>query len=335
MRTIAASTLFLFSLLCAGTTFATDATDFQFETFDYPDADSTFLYGIQNEQMVGWYRETEGEGLIVDNGFLYDSTNEESPWSQLNVPVAWGYNTHLHAIQGRNVVGSYVDGDDKRQGVSYNFDSNQWTPRDVAINGMVKSDLFDVDGDKMVGYSVGANGNKQGSYYDGSQWTTLNYPGQAAGQENSFFHGINEKHIIGSYIDNSGSSPVEHGIVYDTETLSWHQLDNPDAELTYLYEVEGAYLVGAYTDSNGDFHGFHYDSVMEAWQTIDHPQGGAYTALHGIDGNNMVGFYRDSNNNFHGFKVTGEFGQTEVVPEPAALLLALFGLALLPRRRRR
>jgi len=329
MRMIAASTLFLFSLLCAATTFA---TDFAWETFDFPDADSTFLYGIENEQMVGWYRETGGEGATSDNGFLYDSSIEGSPWSTLNFPL--GSDTHLHAINDGNVVGSFVDGDGKRQGVSYNLDSQQWTPYDGAINGVQASDLFDVDGDKMVGYSVGLNGAKQGSYYDGTQWNTLNYPGQAAGQENSFFHGINQEHIIGSYIDNSGSSPVEHGIVYDTETLSWHQLDNPDAELTYLYEVEGAYLVGAYTDSTG-LHGFHYDSVMEAWQTIDHPQGGTHTALHGIDGNNMVGFYRDSNNNFHGFKVTGEFGQTEVVPEPAALLLALFGLALLPRRRRR
>jgi MYXO-CTERM domain-containing protein len=55
-----------------------------------------------------------------------------------------------------------------------------------------------------------------------------------------------------------------------------------------------------------------------------------YTVLYGIDGANMVGYYWDSSG-IHGFMVTA----TSPVPEPATLLLALLGLALLPRRRRR
>jgi hypothetical protein len=324
MRTLAASTLFLFSLLCAGTSFA---TGYSWETLDYPDADSTFLYGIDNGKMVGWYRQTGGEGVTSDNGFLYDG----SAWVTLNYHS--GSDTHLHAIQGDKVVGSYLDGDGKRQGVSYDLQQNVWTPYGGSVNGAPASDIFGLDGDKMVGYSVDLNDVKHGSYFDGSQWNTLNYPGQVAGVANSFFHAINDKHIIGSYIDYGANPAVEHGIVYDTESLVWNELDHPDASKTYLYEIEGAYLVGAYKDNTG-FHGFHYDSVMDNWQTIDHPQG-TRTALHGIDGNSMVGFYHDSNDNIRGFRVTGEFGQTAGVPEPATLLLALLGLALLPRRKRR
>jgi len=325
MRTIAASTLILGALLCTGTS---SATDFSWTTLDYPGADSTFLYGIDNGKMVGWYRETGGEGAVIDSGFVYDQ--DTSQWSSLNYP--FGSDTHLHAIQGDTVVGSYKDSADQRHGIAYDLQTNQWTSYG-SVNGAPASDIFGLDGDKMVGYSVDSSMVKHGSYFDGSQWNTLNYPDQDAGVSNSFFHAINGQHIIGSYVDHGVSPAVEHGIVYDIDNQQWNTLDHPHASQTYLYEIEGAYLVGAFKDSHG-YHGFHYDSVMDEWQTLDHPQGDQ-TALHGIDGNSLVGFYHDSSGGIHGFLVTGEFGQTQVVPEPAALFLAIVGLALLPRRRRR
>ena len=69
------------------------------------------------------------------------------------------------------------------------------------------------------------------------------------------------------------------------------------------------------------------------WTPLDHPSATS-TYLNGIDGANMVGYYTDSSGNNHGFMVTAT-SPVPPVPEPAAILLALFGLALLPRRRRR
>ena len=66
------------------------------------------------------------------------------------------------------------------------------------------------------------------------------------------------------------------------------------------------------------------------WTPLDHPSATS-TQMFGIDGANMVGYYVDSSYNNHSFMVTA----TSPVPEPAAILLALVGLALLPRRRRR
>ena len=68
------------------------------------------------------------------------------------------------------------------------------------------------------------------------------------------------------------------------------------------------------------------------WTTHDNPSA-TQTRLTGIDGANMVGYYTDSSG-YHGFMVTAT-SPAPPVPEPATLLLALFGLALLPRRRRR
>ncbi len=108
----------------------------------------------------------------------------------------------------------------------------------------------------------------------------------------------------------------------------WTTLDYPSATNgTILYGIDGANMVGSYTDSSGA-HGTHYDG--STWHTLDHP-GATSTFLNGIDGANMVGYYHDSSGDRHGFMVTA----TSPVPEPAAILLALLGLALLPRRRGR
>ena len=110
-------------------------------------------------------------------------------------------------------------------------------------------------------------------------------------------------------------------------TYTWTTLDHPSATSTYLNGIDGANMVGYYTDSGGT-HGTLYDG--STWTTLDYP-GASSTALYAIDGANMVGNYWDGSGDRHGFMVTA----TSPVPEPAAILLALFGLALLPRRRRR
>ena len=110
-------------------------------------------------------------------------------------------------------------------------------------------------------------------------------------------------------------------------TYTWTPLDHPGASSTALYAIDGANMVGYYADGSGT-HGTHYNG--STWTTLNHPSATS-TELNGIDGANMVGYYTDSSGNNHGFMVTA----TSPVPEPAAILLALFGLALLPRRRRR
>ena len=111
-------------------------------------------------------------------------------------------------------------------------------------------------------------------------------------------------------------------------TYTWTTLDHPSATAgTSLTGIDGANMVGSYTDSSGE-HGTLWDG--SSWHTLDHPSATGGTYLRGIDGANMVGSYTDSSG-IHGFMVTA----TSPVPEPATLLLALFGLALLPQSRRR
>ena len=149
-------------------------------------------------------------------------------------------------------------------------------------------------------------------------WTTLDHPSATHG---TTLFGIDGANMVGHYEDSSGI----HGTLYDGST--WTPLDHPGASSTTLNGIDGTNMVGFYSDSGGT-HGTLYDG--STWTTLDHPSATS-TYLHGIDGANMVGYYTDSSGNNHGFMVTA----TSPVPEPAAILLALFGLALLPRRRRR
>ena len=152
-------------------------------------------------------------------------------------------------------------------------------------------------------------------------WTTHDHPSATS----TYLNGIDGTNMVGYYADSSGSV---HGTRWDGST--WTTLDHPSATHgTYLNGIDGANMVGKYHDSSG-YHGFLYDG--SSWTTLDHPSA-THTYLLGIDGANMVGYYTDSSG-YHGFMVTAT-SPAPPVPEPATLLLALFGLALLPRRRRR
>jgi len=78
-------------------------------------------------------------------------------------------------------------------------------------------------------------------------------------------------------------------------TYTWTPLETGN----YLYGIDGANIVGSYTDSSGTSHGTLYDG--STWNTLDHP-GAIDTQLRGIDGANIVGHYSTNNGlNGHGF----------------------------------
>ena len=94
MRSIAAVTLFLFTVLGATASHAT----YTWTPLDHPSALSTTLFGIDGANMVGNYLDSSGT-----HGTLYDG----STWTTLDHPSATS--TYLHGIDGANMVGNYAD----------------------------------------------------------------------------------------------------------------------------------------------------------------------------------------------------------------------------------
>ena len=310
MGRITAITLFLFTVLGAP---ASHATTFTWTTLDYPGATHTKLFGIDGANIVGAY--WQGSGW---HGTLYDG----SSWTTLDNPGAT--QRELYGIDGANMVGTYQDGSDNWHNALY--DGSSWTTLD---NPIADTTLRGIDGANMVGTYTIVNENtdpfgypsfiSHGALYNGlGSWTTLDNPIAT----NTSLWGIDGANIVGGYHDGSYNW---HGTLYDGST--WLTIDNPSAISTQIYDIDAADMVGMYLDGSG-WHGTLYDG--STWHTLDYP-GARSTTPYGVDGANVVGWYLDGNGKPHGFMVTA----TSPVPEPAALLLALFGLALLPRRRRR
>ena len=94
MRSIAAVTLFLFTVLGATASHAT----YTWTPLDHPGASSTALYAIDGANMVGYYADGSGTHGTHYNG---------STWTTLDHPSAT--HTILRGIDGTNMVGYYTD----------------------------------------------------------------------------------------------------------------------------------------------------------------------------------------------------------------------------------
>ncbi len=123
--------------------------------------------------------------------------------------------------------------------------------------------------------------------YDGTTWTTLNYPG--GGQTD--VQGIDGNNIVGHCVDG--------GFLYDGTT--WTLLNYPGGTFTAAYGIDGNNIVGICADSDGRY-GFVYDGIT--WTTLNYP-GSEYTVFHGIDGNNIVGEHSNYSPVSRGFVYDG------------------------------
>ena len=234
-----------------------------YDTISMPGASTTYAFGIEGTNVVGYY---------VDSGhfrgYLYDGTT----YTPIDVPGA--DDTVLFGIDGGNIVGSYADS--SAHGLLY--DGSSYTPIDPPGGGITI--LFDIDGSMIVGRQDG-----DGFLYDGTTFTTLDGP-TGTGVE---AYGVDGSNIVGIYNDGT-----EHGFLYDGATYTI--LDVPGATSTSAEGIDGNRIVGTYYD--GVPHGFIYDGSTYTTLDIDIATS---TYVSGIYGNTVVGNYTDASNNTYGF----------------------------------
>ena len=85
-----------------------------------------------------------------------------------------------------------------------------WTTHNYP--GATDTDIYGIDGDRMVGSYTDSGGAIHGALYDGSTWTTLDHPDATAGTHPS---GIEGNNIVGNYYIGGTS----HGFRYDGSHL--------------------------------------------------------------------------------------------------------------------
>lgn len=278
---------------------------YTFQTLDHPLADPSFLgtgiTGISGTTLVGFYSDTNR----LAHGFIYDGVT----WRTVDHPS--GSNTTLSAISGTNITGSYS--------LSTNAQAFIYNGTDfTALNfpGAPKTSAAGISGSSVVGeYSIDGT-SSHGFLFDGSTYTTLDYP--LANLHITEPQGIWGGKVVGYYVDNNS---VYHGFIYTNS--SWTTLDAPAAANvggrgTFATGVSGSSVVGFFIDTNSYGHGFVFDGSK--YTVVDDPLATFHvTHILGLSGSSLVGTFRDGLG-WHGFLAT--------LPTPPPLSIAKVGNAV-------
>jgi hypothetical protein len=176
----------------------------------YPGLDFVAPFGIDEGGIVG--------ACIVsgdDNphGFFIDIS------VPIPVPVPVDYpnasQTGALGIDNGRVVGAYMDANTDGHGFIYDVNSELWTSLEHPFGGTSGTWALGIDGNDIVG---GYHGD-HGFLFDGTDWTSLDYPGALG----TWAFGIDDGTIVGWYTDQPGELPwddfsnVCHGFIATPE----------------------------------------------------------------------------------------------------------------------
>jgi hypothetical protein len=155
--------------------------------------------GISGDRIVGDY----STGNIL-RSFLSNSNG--SHLITLDYPGAGIGETYAQGISGDSVVGWYRGSSDPINGFIYNITTQSYTTlRCPEATG--ETIAQGISGNNIVG-QYWDNSGEHGFFYNGTNWTTLRYPGAV----NTYAYGISGNNIVGNY--NYGSGMPVHAFIY-------------------------------------------------------------------------------------------------------------------------
>lgn len=120
--------------------------------------------------------------------------------------------------------------------------------------------------------------------------------------------GIYGNDIVGCYFYNNSD---DTGFLYDGDSYTsvsvpsasgFSDASGPDGYLfsgTFPTGISGGSIVGYYTDTNANVHGFLYSDGV--FTNLDEPNANGWTYAQGIDNGNIVGSYWGADSHYHGF----------------------------------
>ena len=294
------------------------AEDFHFITIDVPNAQLTWVRGINDRgQIVGTFIGANGpHGFINTDGHI---TTIDAP----NLAGEGNFRTVGTEAMGINNAGTIVGTFDTRADArefSYGFVEKKGqfslfsggccpVPNPVSINnnGTILGNYFQVNRGNLNGFVQDVKGNR----------TTIS----VLGAFETSVSGFNARgDIVGQYRDLSGyHSFLDHA---GNVTL----LSVPGAQQTIAMDInDWGVIVGSFLDINNRSHGFL--DIAGHFITVDVP-GSQSTNITGINNLGLfIGGFIDANGRSHAF-----VDPPSEVPEPAPLFLlasGLVGLALL------
>ncbi len=274
--------------LCGFASSALADYTYQYTTIDYPGADESWLYGLNDDGFVaGAFRDAEGKvhAYVYDGVGNYTVLNyPDEPYVTVTRTIAQDINNSGH------VVGSYEDG--------------AWVQNGFIYDGEDYTALTYPEGEYTQTYATGMNNNGQvvgyympgpiytetyGYLYDAGAYSRIHYPGSTY----TWALGINDAGVIVGYYQ---TATGRHGFKYDAGAYT--SIDFPAASTTQATDINNAgHIIGVYKIGLG-YQGFLYDGV--SFSSVAFP-GASDTWPESINGpGRMVGNYYLAGD-FHGF----------------------------------
>jgi hypothetical protein len=181
-----------------------------------------------------------------------------------------------------------------------------WTQIDYP--GASSTGLFRINNTgQMVGFYYDANNVGHGFELSGGNYISIDFPGATS----TAAFGINDSgQIVGDYFTDTW-----HGFLLEGQTFT--KIDFPSAIATYPHAIDnnnGGQVVGVYTSSNDQDHGFFRVSNGSAYKTIE-PHGASFAECNGIDNfSEIVGDSDNGSGILEGFVYNGSFVRKIHVP---------------------
>jgi hypothetical protein len=264
-------------------------TEYNFTSVNYPDDTFTQLLAINSKNIIAGYHGAATTAANPNKGFTYNPstkvfTNENYPKSMM---------TQVTGINNSpKTVGFYVDS----AGRTHGFQSLGGVFMTVDFPGELFNQLLSQNNfGQAAGYyssNLGGTNPDHPYIYDefGGVFEVLTIPGAVGGAQATGIDDLSE--TCGFFID---SSNVSHGWLLVQGDFT--QLDYPESTSTAALGLNATnqLVVGSYTDSSNNTHGFTYNRKTKAWQSIDDPSGVGTTIVNGLnDAGWLVGFYGTS-----------------------------------------
>ena len=236
MRNLTKMLPFLYAVIIAVTFTGFAYADFTYQTVVYPNANKTYLWGVDQTRILGGFK-TKIVGYYTDKNnkayaFLYDG----STYTTLSIGCQLG--SYAYGISGTKIVGLCSNIYD-----SYSFIYDSSTNNILKMSGGYLP--LGISGTNIVGYYRDKDNKCHGFLYNGSTYKTLDVPGAV----HTMPCGISGTNIVGSYSESESTLGIWLSFLYDGSTYT--KLKKPGSNVTRAFGISGNQIVGDYDNGYG------------------------------------------------------------------------------------
>lgn len=267
---------------------ASGPSTYTYQTFDYPGASQTTLWGIND------FGELGGQ-YTIGSGTAHAMVYRHDHFEPLDPDVLGNY---FSAAGGPSDFGTTYGGYADASGLQHGFVIQGGHFATVDFPGHLNSNVDQVN---LFGAIAGVYWDADGAFHgvlrQGHGYDT---PIDVTGARETYPLGMNDNGEIVGYSDTDPN--VTHGF-YRSAKGQFSTIDVPNAAATVVFEInDGGQVAGYYVDASGNVHGFV--ETRGQFHNIDVP-GAASTLATAINNLGMVaGEYFDNAGMRHGFVAT-------------------------------